>query len=239
MRKEDFIKIINVNIADMSLEDLKRLVVQLANKIPNSLYETTICLTNIINGNLDNELVKMNQIKNEIYSDFKKIESGDICFRCYSYETGTYSYYDADLDYYFYLSDELEVVLNKVYNYIKKAVFFKKYSDAIEICDLLLYTDYWCEEVGNPEYDDTNEVYDTFETNIDSSKYSDLNEILQCAIYSIIVGNYANKNEKIYEYKKYGNINLKDIKEIGLEEIKNFDKFYEQWLEFLKTKNNY
>lgn len=116
----------------------------------------------------------------------------------------------------------------------------KKYSDAIEIVDLLLFAEYICEEVGNPEYDNSNEVYDTFERNIEDFKDSldfDFNELLLYAIYSVIMSNCYNKNEKIFNYIKYRNINITQVKNIGIEEINNFDKFYDEWIEFLDKKD--
>ena len=88
------------------------------------------------------------------------------------------------------ITRELNEILNKTYNYIKDAVWHKKYSDVIEIFDLLLFTEYVCEEVGNPEYDDFDEVYDSFKRNLNDFKDLldfDFNELLLYAIYSVII----------------------------------------------------
>lgn len=237
MKREEFIKQIEKNIEDMSLENAKQVIIQLGSKIPSSLFETMMCIIKNLNGNIEEYDIDI--LKSEIYSDFKEIENGNIYFKCYSYGTGTYSYYDEDLAYSYFPTAELNKILNKTYDFIVKAVLHKKYADAIEIFDLFLYTDYSCDEVGNPDYDNSDEVYDTFERSIDDVKESldfDFNKLLLYAIYSVIIGNYSNKKEKIYEYTKHGKINIENVKTIGIEEIKNFDKFYQEWLEFIDNK---
>lgn len=189
-QEEKFMRQIEENIETLSLEKMKSLVIELSKVIPSSFRQHLLCIIKNLNNNLVEDNDVLDKMKEEICSDFKEIENGNICLRCYSYETGVYSYYDADLDFEYLITRELNEILNKTYNYIKDAVWHKKYSDVIEIFDLLLFTEYVCEEVGNPEYDDFDEVYDSFKRNLNDFKDLldfDFNELLLYAIYSVII----------------------------------------------------
>ena len=61
-------------------------------------------------------------------------------------------------------------MLNRMYDLIRKLIFSKNYMKALNIIDLMLYSDYACEEITNPEYSNDDKVIDTFDMNIDSIK---------------------------------------------------------------------
>lgn len=237
MDKKEFLSIIQDIISDASLEDMKKIMISIAESLPSSAYEKVKCILMDFANKLEEDSKDLESLKQEIIRDFKDIENGDICLQCYSYGSGTYSYYGEDLDYFYYPSDSLNKILIKTYNYVVQAILHKKYSDALEIFELFLYTDYICEEIGDPEYDDSDEVYDTFETEIDKAKKQlpfDFDELLLYAIYAVIMKNSQDRNQKIYEYMEHGNVMIEEVKNLGIEKIPNFDQFYDEWLDFLK-----
>ena len=237
--KKEFLETINKIITSISLEDSKKIIYELVSKIDPSDYEMTLCIIDHIIGKQEKEddlLKELSIIKDA----FTKIENGDICIRCY--EENSYDYSPFGEDYYFYPSNELNNILNNSYELGKRLVYHKKYDKAIEIFDLILYTNYQCEEVGNPEYTDYDEVLDTFESdlfNIRNSLDFDLDKVYLYAIYSVLIGQYTNKCERIYNYlKDCVYLTIQDAIDLGIEKINNIDVFYEEFRNYLKDKND-
>lgn len=103
------------------------------------------------------------------------------------------------------ITNEMAIAINAAYILGKKLVCYQEYSKAIEIFDLILYLEYCVEGVGNPEYDNTNDVYDTFYISLKTAVTAldfDFDYICLYGIYAVLKGNYINKNEKIYNYLK-------------------------------------
>ncbi len=242
MNEENFKKELSKELDNLSTVKIKNLINKLVDKLPTNYYEYLICKIKYLKGekyNIDDNLLKE---YNRILNDFKKVEDGEICFKSYSYETGTYSYYDSDVDYEYYPSRALEEILIDTYELIKKLVLYREYGKAITLFELIINTNYTCEEVGNPEYDDSNEVYDTYEVSFALIKNNlgiDLNETCLYAIYSQIMNNKSDKFEKIWNYIKIcRSIDINEVLNIGIEEIENFDKFYSEWTKFEEEKKN-
>lgn len=240
MDREIFKAELNKELKDLTTQEIIKLINELVDKLSSSDYEYLLCKIKHFKGEdfkLDNSTIKE---YNNILSDFEEIKNGEICFKSYSYETGTYSYYDADVDYVYYPSYEIKKVLINTYELIKKMVLYSEYEKAITLFESIIYTNYTCEEVGNPEYDDSDEVYDIYEVDFNNIKNNlgiDLNNACLYAIYSITMLNKSDKFEKICNYYKVcPDINIKDIKNIGIEEIDDFDKFYTELTKYLDKK---
>ena len=242
MDKEKLKSKINKELKETSVDEMKKLIIELLEKAPSYSYEYVLCkLKDVKNENLELDHDTLNEYE-RILADFEKIENGDICVRSYTYETGTYSYYDADVDYVYYPTYELKEVLVDACEMIKKLVLYKEYGKVITLFESIIHTNYTCEEVGNPEYDDSDEVYDVYDVDFNNIKYNleiDLDEACVYAIYSLIMCNKSDKLEKIWEYKKvFYNVNIKDAQYVGIEKIAHFDKFYEEWTKYLEQKES-
>ena len=242
MDKENFKIELNNELENLSISEIKDLINELMSILPSNYYEYIICKIKNFKGEkykIDDDSLKE---YDRILDDFKKIENGEICFKSYPYETGTYSYYDADVDYVYYPSYELEEILIDTYKLIKKLVLYKEYSKAITLFESIINTNYTCEEVGNPEYDDSNEVYDTYEVDFNNIKNDleiDLNQACICAIYSLIMCNKSDKFEKIWNYTKIcHNIDIRNVLNVGIEKINNFDEFYSEWVKYIEEKKS-
>ena len=59
-----------------------------------------------------------------------------------------------------------------------------------------------------------------------------IDTVLLYAIYAVIMGDIEDKFKKIDCYIKGKNIDIRDCKNLGIEEIPNLDKFYEEWLKY-------
>ncbi len=241
MNKEEFKTILNAELKELSKSEVNDLINILIDNLSSEYYEFLLCKIKYFKNEkceIDEETLLQ---YNYILDDFEKISNGEICFRSYSYETETYSYYDADVDYVYYPSSELRYVFNETYNLIKKLILYKEYSKVITLFEKIIYTNYTCEEVGNPEYDDSDEVYDSYEVDFKSIKNDlkiDLNKICLYAIYSLIMNNLEDKFERIYNYTKLCyNINIRDVENIGIEKINDFEKFYTEWSQYLNDKS--
>ena len=240
MDLESFKIELNKELDDLSVSEIKDLINQLINNLPSNYYEYVICKIKYFKGEkyyLSNDVLEE---YNEVLASFKKIQSGEMCYRCYSYETETYSYYDADMDYVYYPSSELNRVLVDAYRLIKKFILYREYDKVIKLFESIIYSNYTCEEVGNPEYDDSDEVYDTYEGDFNDIKNDleiDLNYACLCAIYSLIMSNKSDKFDKIWNYIKIcNNVNVKDVLNIGVEKINNFDLLYDEWFKYKEKK---
>ena len=240
MDKENFEIELSKELENLSISEIKDLIKELIDILPANYYEYIICKIKNFKGEkikLDDDT--LNEY-NKILDDYKKIEDGEICFQSYSYETGTYSYYDADVDYVYYPSSELEFVLDNTYDLIRKLILYKEYSKVITLFEAIINTSYTCEEVGNPEYDDSDLVYDTYEVSFNNIKNDlgiNLDEACLYAIYSLIMCNKPDIFEKIWNYIEIcHNVDIRDVLNVGIEKINNFDEFYNKWLNYIEEK---
>jgi hypothetical protein len=237
MNKNKFLKEVNKNIKDISLDESKAIIIEICKDISeNNYYKVLYRIKNIENNpNILSDNIKKEV--NEIYNDFKKVQSGDIVFKCYSVETGYYSAFGEEYDYHYYPTNEMNELLNRMYELIHKLIFSKNYKDTLNIVDLLLYSDYTCEEISDPEYSDSDEVIDTFDMDIfalqDNLDFY-INTVILYAIYAIIMGDIEEKYKKIDSYINDRNIDIRECQNLGIEEVSNLDKIYDDWLKYKK-----
>lgn len=235
MNENDFIKEINKNMDGASINELKTIIMKICKDIPIENYYKILCRINNIDN--DNKLLDddIKEELDEICNDFEKVQDGEIVFKCYAIETGYYSVFGEDYDYYYYPTNEMNNILNRMYDLIRKLIFSKDYMEALNIIDLMLYSDYTCEEISNPEYSDDDEVIDIFDMDIDSLKENlnfDINTVILYAVYAIIMSNTSNKFKKIDGYIKDKHIDIRDCQNLGIEEVPNLDTIYDEWLKY-------
>lgn len=150
-------------------------------------------------------------------------------------ETGYYSGFCENYDYHYYPTNEMDHILNRMYDLIRKLIFSKNYMEALNIIDLTLYSDYTCEEISNPEYSDDEEVVDTFDMDINSLKDNldfDINIIILYAVYAILMSDTSDKFKQIDGYIKDKIIDIRDCQNLGIEEVPDLDEIYNEWLKY-------
>ena len=239
MNKDKFQKEINKELDNMSLSEIKELIKDLTENISPRYYDYIINKIKLFKKEdlvLDNDTMN---IYNNITADFDKIEEGEIRFKSSPYETGANSYFDVDVDSAYYPSKELKSVLIKTYNLMEKLVLFKEYAKVITLFELIINTNYTSEEVDDLDYEDDD--YLLYQPSFDDIKDYlgiDLNKACIYAIYSLIMTNKSDKLVKILEYTKIcPDVDIKDARKVGIEKIKDFPKFYSEWLKFVKERN--
>lgn len=241
MNKQEFQEELFKNLKKLNDSQAGEIISILVDELPYTSYERLLCKIKNKNGTLKPNKEKFDKIQEEIQEGYKQIDSGEICFNCYSYSNDSYSYYEEDYDIYYYSNEEIDEVLDKTYEFGKTLIYHKEYAKAIEMFDLILFTNYSCEEVGNPEYDDSGDVYATFEVDITNLKDSldfDLDYACLYGIYAVLASNYPNKCKKIYTYlKRCRGFNLEDALDLGIEPITNIEKFKNEYQTYL-NKNN-
>lgn len=96
--------------------------------IPERYYYKTLCRINNLENDRENLINDIEKEVNEIGRDFKKVQNGDIVFRCYAVETSYYSAGGEEYDYHYYPTKEMNKLLNRMYNLICKLIFSKNYK---------------------------------------------------------------------------------------------------------------
>lgn len=237
MIREDFLKDVNDKIRNANLEKNSEILERIIHIIPEDLFDVTTCIVNDVLNLSDTNQKEIDKIIKEYKEKFLSIESLDLTFKSYSYGTGYYSYYEEVYDYNYFDDDNIADFLKQVYNYGVYLINCKHYKNALEVFDLIIYTKYFCEEVGDPDYDDSGEVYDTYEIDLeDVSKLLDfsLNKLYLYAVYASYFQN--NKYELIYNYLCLSDkISFEDAINIGIEKLNNLDKFYKEWINHLTS----
>lgn len=235
MNKEEFLREVNNNIKNLSLVETKNIIEEICKDMSEGYYYKTLCKIKNIENNLNMSFEKAKIDIDEIYNDFKNIQSGEIVFRCYAVQTGNYSAFGEEFDYYFYPTNEMDELLDRTYNTSVKLIFLKNYEVALKMIDLILYSNYICEEISDPEYSEDDEVIDTFDTDIFSVKNNltfDLDNIILYAIYAIIMSNVKDKFKIMDKYLNNTNIDIRKCQNLGIEEIPKLDELYNDWLKY-------
>ncbi len=135
----------------------------------------------------------------------------------------------------------MDGILEYAYDFVKELIFYKEYSKAIQILDLILFTNYSCEERGNPEYQDTDEVFDTFEitiTAVENCIPFSIEVLCRYGIYAVLKSTIPDPCSKIYRYLELcKHTTIKDTLAMGIEPINNIQEFYQKWQKYLEEKN--
>lgn len=234
LNKNEIKQVINQTPSD-KFEEITNILID---EIPVCHYEKIICKIKNINGTLKIDKKSQKETEDYITNAFKEIEEGNICFNCYSYQNGSYSYYSEDYDIHYYSNEEMDEILDKTFEFGKSLIYHKEYHKAIEIFEKILNAKYFCEEVIGPEYAEHGEVIDSFETDIENLNDSlnfDLNIVKLFIVYGLLVTKIYDNYQKIYDYLSYYHLN--DSLKLGIEEIKDIDLFLKKWIQFLKTKD--
>lgn len=238
MNKEKFIKEVNTKLENITLNESKEIITNIIDKIPNDLYEKVLCIIDNVQGKIDISNITEQEIE-EIINKIELIDNGELSFKSYSYETGEYYYYEEEYDYEYDDPDDINQILTSAYNLGVTLVNKKEYKLALKLFDSIIYTNYQCEEIGNPDYDDSEEIYDIYD--IDLSTVSDLlsfdlNNLYSYAIYTTYFINNENKYYKIYNYlKDCPKIKLEDSYNLGIEKMNNIEDFYKKFANYLTT----
>lgn len=236
-----YLEELNDLINEISLIESKEIIRRIALEIPEDKREKVICMIENMQGELAADEEFLEQSMESLKEDFEDIKEGDICFQCYSEESGEYGAFGDIYDYYYYSTKEMDGVLAVAYDFAKELIFYKEYGKAIQILDLILFTNYSCEERGNPEYQDTDEVFDTFEidiTEVENCIPFSIEELCRYGIYAVLKSTIPDPCSKIYQYLEFcTHTKIKDTLAMGIEPVNDIEDFYQKWQKYLEKKN--
>ena len=114
---------------------------------------------------------------------------------------------------------------------MKKCIYLKKYNMAIEICDLLLDSDYKAKEIFVDDMSD-DDCYDFVRLNMISDLTFKVKDIYLYEIYAIIILNKNNKFRSLYDIYNETGINIEEALDKGIEYIDK-EKFLKEWHNYL------
>ena len=238
MNKKDLDELLDELCEKSSKERIKTFLFRVLEKLSDSQNKEIIELINevfkdeIQNINLDD----LDRTIEKIEEQFDLINDGELQFHCETYETGDYDYYGDDYETRYYDSENVSSIILNAYNLASILIAKKDYKNAKKILDLIIYTHYFVLE------DDSFDIliYD-IDTIISFELVNlDINKIcLTLLLITILIS--KNKFEEIYNYYKFyifKDIKLEDSFSLGLEKIKDLDKFLKNWIQFLSQKND-
>lgn len=235
MNQKQFTKELKEILKDRTNEELYSIILELSLTVPSKFYDKLL-FSFKDKFNIKEDTSWILDSSKKVYRYFNKIKKGDFIFNGYSKPDGTYSYYDENYEYLYFPSKEMDEALNYTYNFILKLIYSKNYDKVLEYVDLILYTEYFVEETGDPSYYDPDVVIDTYNMDIYTLRDEldfDIFRLKDYAVYSILKGNYINKYKLILKYggKDY---DVKSCNDLGLDRICNIKQIEKEWIEYNK-----
>ena len=242
MSQQEFINLLKDYLNQVSLSQKNKIIEIIGLEIPEDDYEKIICAIDNLKGTLKMNQSWFEQQKNDLANLYQQVQNEDIYFYCYAVPNGTYSYYDENEDIFYIATSDMNRFLCLGYEFAKKLIYYKEYVEALKILDLILFTSYTCNEIGNPEYDNSDSIYNTFNVNISDVRDElpfNLDDVCLYAIYAALLSEVNNKLEKVYKYLKLCRVyRLHDAYNLGIEPVKNIDAFYDSFINYLSDIND-
>ena len=218
------------NIEELNKDEIIDLFKSVINILPSNEKER---VSYYINDKLNIELDKsyLDDNLNEIKNNFKLIDEGKIYFDKLIYETGYEGSYGTSYESSYSVNDKIDKVLKYAYDTMKKCIYLKNYNMAIEICDLILYSNYKAKEIFVDDmFDD--DCYDFVRLNIICDLPFKVKNIYLYEIYAIIILNENNKFRSLYDIYNETGINMEEALDKGIEYIDK-EKFLKEWHNYL------
>ena len=239
--KDIYLAKIKDKLSNINIENKSKILNNLVDKLPVELYEVLLCIIDDTLGNINISKTEINNKYNELKERFELIENSELTFKSYSYSTGYYSYYDEEYDYNYYDDEGVSDLLKEAYSFGIYLVNNKQYNLALKVFDLIVYTNYFCKETSNQEYDyyddEVIDCYDIDLKQVESLLEFDLKQLYSYAIYTAYF--CKNRYKKIYNYLScYKNITIEECKQLGIEKMDNLNEFYQNWIDFLSNNND-
>ncbi len=234
MRSIDFYNKFNEKIKVLNFNELKDVINNVIRKIPENKYEEVLNIFNVVNNSNEQEIV--NKIQ-EYQEKFELIDNFELYFHASGYEDYGDSYSPWGGDWIWEYSDE-----DNVGSLIEEAIILgieltnqKQYKYAKELFDLVIYANYQV-------LDDGEDYFEISLTELKENHLININVKTIClyAIYATYqCADDCSKARVIYEYFKNENfkdISIEDSFKLGVEVLKETDKFWNNWISLLLSK---
>lgn len=236
MRSIDFYNKFNEKIKDLNFKELKDVINNVIRKISENKYEEVLNIFNVVNNSNEQEIV--NKIQ-EYKEKFELIDNFELYFHASGYEDYGDSYSPWGGDWIWEYSDE-----DNVSSLIEEAIILgieltnqKQYKYAKELFDLVIYANYHVLD------DDGEDYFEISLTELKENYLININVETIClyAIYATYqCVDDCSKARVIYEYFKNENfkdISIEDSFKLGVEVLKETDKFWNNWISLLLLKS--
>jgi hypothetical protein len=231
MNYNEFIKSVDVKLATMSDSEKEKWIHNLA----RTIQEDERCkFLNSLNG--DNNCGEIIHDIKEIQEWCKKIQNGDIYFKCSYCEVYGENYWRDD-SYEYYDTYEIGKKLTSAFQVAEDLLYQKEYEKALGLYDLFIDMEFQA-------YDSDSE--ETMELGIEELVDKNLVTLnLKKIVLNLLYAKYQTSNGKervqaIYSYTKLNiskDIKLEEFFTIGPEELVGIVVFLEEWIIFLKCEN--
>jgi hypothetical protein len=188
--------------------------------------------------NLKN-LMNDNEVKEKlakIKETFRKLEEEELCLSVHGYEDYSSGYWSDNWIYEYEDHEGIGNFLDDTTIFARDCINDFRYKEAVEIFDLIMNCVVWAvDEDGGDNFE--LELEELINENI-------FNVNLQALALDVLYSNYQMKNGEqrlndFYQFFSYGyfrDISIEDIFSRGREELKDVEKFGEDWITFLMEK---
>lgn len=171
-----------------------------------------------------------------IEKQFALINNYELQFRCETYETGDYDYWNDGYETSYYDPENIGNIVEEAYSLATILVSMKDYKNAKKIFDLIIFTNYSILD------DDCGDILDYGISDIISYDLIDidLNKICLTAIYITLLTS-DNKCDDIYKYYEahfFDNIKVEDSFQIDTNNLNDLDAFWDSWIKYLSKKDD-
>lgn len=236
MRSNEFYNEFNEKIKDLDLSQLKDVINNIIRKIPESKYDEVINIFNI-NVNHINEQETIDKIK-EYKEKFELVDRFELYFHATGYEDygDSYSPWGGDWVWEYTDEDDVSSLIEGATMLAVELTNKRQYKYAKELFDLVLYTNYQVMD------DDGGDDFEISLTELKENNLININVDIVCLYAIYVTYQYSNESvraKNIYEYFKNDNfkdISIEDSFKLGIDVLKETDKFLYDWINLLLTK---
>ncbi len=225
-------------LKDIKSSDIKMIIEILNNHISGSDRDKVLCQIKNLKGTLtvDNNNVEDKMAK--FREDFNKIRSGEVFIKCYCEPTGQYFYGEEITDNSYNIDGKLWTIFYNSYELLEELINLKQYLYAMEVVDSLLFTNYFCGEVLDPDGDEYIAEMDFEFYEIEELIPFNFDTVRLYGAYAAIMINGDDMLEKLNKYlDPYQNV--EDCQYLGVEKILNIKEISKKFENYRKKNKKF
>lgn len=238
MDKKSLYDLLEETLENSSKEKIIEFLTKLINILPNNFNKDIFLLINEnFSDEIQNGYIKdLNKKVEKIEKQFDSINNYELQFRCESYATGDYEYWDEIYETSYYDPLGIGSIIEEAYSLANILVTKKEYKIAKKIFDLIIFTTYSALE------DDSNDILDYEISDIISFDLVDidLNKICLMVLYITLLtsDNKCDDIFKYYETHMFDDVKVEDSFQIGANNLNDLEIFWDDWLKYLSKKDD-
>ena len=245
MNQKVFIEKSDEIMNNMSLDELKKCLHNVARKTPENKREIFLQLLNDCynqtEGKENNKKFQYKKIMSdekvnnkliEISSIFEKIENCELCLSAQGYEDYTYGYWESDWIWEYEDNEGIGRIIEDAAMFAHDCMNDFRYVEAVSVFNLIMNTTVYAD-------DDSGDLIELSLEEMVGEKLVNIN--LRTVALDVLYSDYqiqptkerANSLYDYFNYSYFDEIHIEDIFSIGREELKDTDIFLQSWIDFL------